>query len=117
MGLDGKQHTEYKTFDDFREALVLRSTGILIHTKPVLDRADPLIQAHHSKDESPLPDEPQWDFAHTLDTAADEVYIIADDGNLYRNLSVIPYFRLEKLHLNIRELRLAIGQDVTETPQ
>ncbi len=167
FGPDGKQHVEYKTFKDFNEAMVLRSTGILIHAKPVLDRADPLIQAHQNKDGSPLPDEPQWDFAHTLDTAADEVYIVADDGNLYRvndltisgqvrwevqkvaysvlekvpggevfagaivgasdvpgqmsvmifpamgrELTVIPYFRLEKRHLNsIRELRIATGQE------
>lgn len=83
-GPDGKQHGEYKTFDDFREAMVLRSTGILIHSKPVLAKADPLIQAHHSTDRSPQLEEPQWDFAHTLDTAADDVYIIADDGNFYQ---------------------------------
>lgn len=164
---DGNQHGEYRTFDDFREAMVLRSTGILIHAKPVLERADPLFQAHYSGQETAPLNEPQWDFAHTLDTAADEVYIIAEDGNRYRvnnftisgqlrwelqevaysvlekvpsgevfagaivassdvpgqmsaiifpahgrNLSVVPYFRLEKRHLNnIRQLRIAVGQE------
>lgn len=166
FGPDGKQHREYKTFNDFSEAMVLRSTGILIHSKPVLAKADPLIQAHRGADKSSQLDEPQWDFAHTLDTAGDEVYIIADDGKRYqindltisgqvrwevqkvaysvlervpdgevfagavvaasdvsgqmsavifpaqgRDLTVVPYFRLEKRHLNsLRQLRIAIGE-------
>lgn len=173
FGPEGKPHSEYKTFNDFREAMVLRSTAILIHSKPVLAKSDPLIQAHLSTDKSAQLEEPQWDFAHTLDTDADDVYIIADDGNLYqvhdmtisgqvrweiqkvaycvlekvpggeafagaivaasdvpgqmsamifpaqgRGLTVVPYFRLEKRHLNsIRELRIAVGEDRRNLPQ
>jgi hypothetical protein len=166
----GKQHSKCATFNDFTSAMVLRSTDILIHAKPVLDQANPLIEAH--RDKTPLPEEPQWDFAHTLDTEKDEVYVVADDRNLYRvddltligqvrwevqqtvysvmekvptgeafagavvsgsdvpgqmsalifpaagrDLTVVPYFRLEERHLkSIRNLRIAIGGESAQPP-
>ena len=82
FGPDGKVHSEYKRFSDFTEAMLFRSTEQLSRVKPVVARADELDNAH--RDKLPLPDEPQWEYAHTLDTKDDEVYVKAGDENLYQ---------------------------------
>jgi hypothetical protein len=80
---DGKKHSVYPTFDAFANAMVLRSTAVLLHLTPITDMATPVRDAFFAK-ATPMPDEPQWPYAHTLDVAADEVYICASDENFYR---------------------------------
>lgn len=165
FGSDGKEHPNYGTFGDFTAAMVLRSTAILIHVTPIVEKADPLSKAYFER--STLPAEPQWDYSHTLDTTKDDVHVAASDAKRYqvrdftlsgqvrweiqkvaysvlekiptgevfagaivagsdvpgqmsaliipaagREMTVVPYFRLEARHLNsIRDLKIAIGEN------
>lgn len=66
----GKPHKRYKTFGEFMNALLLRSTQLLfmvppasVHTANALDSLSDLV------------DVPPWPMAHTLDTSADKVYL------------------------------------------
>lgn len=77
----GRKHPVYSTFGEFSYVMVLRSTNILWPLEPILDRLEPLMAAHRSGVE-PLPDEPQWPYAHTLDVTTDDVYIKDSDNNL-----------------------------------
>lgn len=80
---NGKKHALYGNFGALAEAMVVRSTGILWHLKPILDRANPYIEAFRAR-ATPMPEEPRWPYAHTLDIASDEVYIRASDQKLHR---------------------------------
>jgi hypothetical protein len=82
FGANGKTHPRYKNFGAYAEAIVVRSTGILWSLKPILERVNPLVEAFRNR--APMPEEPQWPYAHTLDVASDEVYIRASDEKLHR---------------------------------
>ena len=45
FGANGKKHPLYGDFGTYAEGMVVRSTGILLHLKPIRDRVDPSIEA------------------------------------------------------------------------
>jgi hypothetical protein len=73
----GRKHPEYSTFGTYSLAMIIRSTGKLLNLAPIRRRVEPLVEARKNGEE---PDEPQWPYAHTLDVAADEVYVKTDAG-------------------------------------
>jgi hypothetical protein len=81
LDANGEVHSVYPTFGTYAEAMVLRSTNILVGLDPIRELTAPLQAAHHAR--VPMPSEPQWPYAHTLDVARDEVFIRASDEKLY----------------------------------
>lgn len=79
---EGAQHKDYGTFGAYASAMVVRSTGILLNVAPIADRVQGLMDAFWAHIE--MPEEPQWPWSHTLDSATDEVYVRASDEKLYR---------------------------------
>lgn len=79
---EGAEHPVFPTFDALATAMVLRSTGILIRVKPIQDMVAPLLEAF--LDQKPIPDEPHWPHAHTLDIDSEAIYLRASDEKLYR---------------------------------
>jgi hypothetical protein len=79
---DGKKHPVYGDFGTYADAMVVRSVGILLHLKPIRDRVMPSIEAFRTR--APMPEEPRWPWAHTLDATSDDVYVHTSDGGLHR---------------------------------
>ncbi|OBH87973.1 hypothetical protein A5681_01350 [Mycobacterium scrofulaceum] len=79
---DGNEHPIYGDVGTMIEAMVVRSAGILWRLRPMQDRLEPYKQAFHAR-ATPMPEEPEWPYAHTLDTTNDGIYTRASDGNLY----------------------------------
>jgi hypothetical protein len=69
----GKLHKTYKSFSDFREAMLLRSTSTLFGLPPALQ--------HHAQGaslESAIRT-PPWPMTHTLETGGQQAYLKFDD--------------------------------------
>jgi hypothetical protein len=77
----GKAHPHYKTFDAYFQNLLLRSTEILFAMDPAasVSRTFPV---PFSLPEGEVPAGPAWPHTHTLDVAADDVYVETGSGKL-----------------------------------
>ena len=79
---DGQVHSKYATFAHYRDELLLRSTEILFP----LDPADTMARTFPLPFVAPtgvVPSSPSWPHTHTLDVAADDVYV-QTDGEICR---------------------------------
>ncbi len=76
--LDGSQHLTYRTFGDYKHAILMRSTGILLGMEPAvtLRRTFPCVL--HTEGEISVG--PAWPHTHTLDVRADAVYLRVSEG-------------------------------------
>jgi hypothetical protein len=74
----GKKHAKHKTFGDYRNELLFRSTEILFPLAPAATvlRTFPI---PHSAPDGTVPAGPAWPHTHTLDVSSDDVYV--DTGN------------------------------------
>lgn len=66
----GRPHKRFKTFGEFINALLLRSTQLLFMVPPASVQITASLEAH-----SDLVDIPTWPMAHTLDTNTEKVYL------------------------------------------
>ncbi len=76
LSSSGAPHARYKTFGQYRDDILLRSTEILLHLNPAKEMMDTMPEPG----ESDLSFTPEWPFGHTMDVSADEAYVKV--GNL-----------------------------------
>lgn len=76
---EGKPHSRYKKFEEYRLALLLRSTGVLFTLEPAqtIWRAFPI---PFIVPDNQIPCGPAWPHTHTLDVASDGIFIETGNG-------------------------------------
>jgi len=79
FGEDGKFHDKYKTFAEYQNELLLRSTEILIHVDPVTSVFRTFPIPFCSADGLP-PSGPAWPHTHTLDVVSDAIHVETGSG-------------------------------------
>jgi Restriction endonuclease len=87
----GAVHPRYKTFEQYRNEILLRSTGILCTIEPATTLAT--LPEFHSPTHAVSPELP---YAHTLEVSSDEVYFIVDDLVKLERLTIIGILRWER---------------------
>ena len=78
LGADGKVHSLFSTMGQFVDAVLLRSTNILIHQEPAITIGKAFPYGMAAKDADYLAG-PAWPHTHTLDLADDGVYLRVSD--------------------------------------
>jgi hypothetical protein len=75
----GKAHSRYKNFEDYRLAMLLRSTGVLFTLEPAqtIWRTFPI---PFVGPDDQIPCGPAWPHTHTLDVASDGVFVETGSG-------------------------------------
>jgi len=75
----GKKHLKHKTFSDYQNELLFRSTEILFPLTPATTvlRTFPVPR---STSDGTVPAGPAWPHTHTLDVQGDDVYVNTGDG-------------------------------------
>lgn len=87
----GDLHLKFRSFGDLKQALVLRSTGILFTLEP----AQTILQAFPmGRLSSGVLATPSWPHTHTLDVSADEAYL-RPEGRLAKIETATIYGRLQ----------------------
>lgn len=88
---NGATHPNYPTFDKYRQELLLRSTEILFTLEPAVTvhRTFPI---PFTASENVAPAGPAWPHTHTLDVAADNVFVRTDKGDHQLNVVTITGF-------------------------
>jgi hypothetical protein len=71
----GAAHPRYKTLDQYREEILLRSTGVLCTLEPATTMLNTLPEFHSPT----LAVTAQWPHTHTLEVSSDEVHFVVDD--------------------------------------
>lgn len=74
LGANGKVHSKFPTMGKFVDAVLLRSTGILLHQEPAMTVARTFPFGMAAKDADYLAG-PAWPHTHTIDLAADGVHL------------------------------------------
>jgi hypothetical protein len=92
FGAAGKKHAIYPDFATFQDRMLERSADFLWPLKPMQERVGPLIAAGLAGE--PMPEQPPWPDAHTLDVASDEVYIRTPEETLHHVKAVTISGRL-----------------------
>jgi hypothetical protein len=79
FGPSGKKHTKYKTFADYKNELLFRSTGILFPLAPAATvlRTFPV---PYSVSDGSVAGGPAWPHTHTLDVENDDVHVDTGKG-------------------------------------
>jgi hypothetical protein len=105
---DGNEHAVFGNFSAFTDAMTLRSTDTLFTLEQARSRIGPLVE-FHSPDAPEMPKpEPEWPYAHTLDVASDDVYLLVEDkpyridtltiyGHLRWRFEPMRYYIMEKI--------------------
>ena len=94
----GNQHAIFSDFARLTDDLMVRSTLSLLHIPSIQDRLLPLDSALKAGELSP--EEPQWDYAHTLEIAVDEVYVrVAEALHRVETLTVAGQLKWEHSQL------------------
>ncbi len=75
----GKSHSKYKTFADYKNELLLRSTEILFQLEPAatIVRTFPV---PNTAPEGTVPAGPAWPHTHTIDVHGDDVHVETGKG-------------------------------------
>lgn len=83
-----KPHPRYKTYEKYKDELLLRSTEVLIPLEPAstLFRTFPV---PFIAPEGEVPCGPAWPHTHTMDVASDEVYVETGNGKCRLDLVTI----------------------------
>ena len=92
----GAVHPRYKTLDQYREEILLRSTGILFALEPATTMLNTLPEFHSPT----LAVTAEWPHAHTLEVSSDEVHFIVDDLVKLERLTISGSLRWERKKSN-----------------
>ncbi len=84
---EGKKHQKYSTMLEYRNEILMRSTGILCMQSPASNVLKTFPFNMHNDDEDYLAG-PAWPHTHTLDLANDAVYLQLDGQDPFRLDSV-----------------------------
>jgi hypothetical protein len=88
----GVAHPRYKTFDQYKEEILLRSTGILCTLEPATTMANTLPETHSPT----LAVTAEWPHTHTLEVSSDEVHFVVDDLVKLERVTISGYLRWER---------------------
>lgn len=76
---DGKPHKKYRTFDLFKNELLLRSTEVLCTLEPATSVLNTFAIPFLLPDGT-VPAGPAWPHTHSMDVSGDSVYVQTSDG-------------------------------------
>lgn len=82
----GKQHARFPDFATFSNDMLVRSADILWPMKPMQERIEPLVAAKLARE--PLPEQPPWPYAHTMDMTNEDVHVLSPELSLHPILAV-----------------------------
>jgi hypothetical protein len=88
----GAVHDRYKTFDQYYEELLFRSTEILLHLNP----ARAMMSALPELGEADLAYTSEWPYGHTMDVSADEVYVKLRNLAKIEQISITGFLRWQR---------------------
>ena len=88
----GAAHPRYKTLDQYREEILLRSTGIRCTLEPATTMLNTLPEFHSPT----LAVTAEWPHTHTLEVSSDEVHFIVDDLVKLESLTISGSLRWER---------------------
>ena len=88
----GADHSRYKTFNQYREEILLRSTGILCTLEPATTMGNTLPWIHSPASAVTA----EWPHTHTLEVSSDEVHFIVDDLVKLERLTINGSLRWER---------------------
>lgn len=84
----GRPHSRYKTFEGYKNEVLLRSTEILFTLEPALTLAR-TFPVPFTAPEGEVPCGPAWPHTHTLDVASDVVYVETGKGKCRLDLVTV----------------------------
>jgi len=84
----GNAHPKYKTFGEFQNELLLRSTEILFPLEPAATAAQ-TFPIPYTAPEGIVPAGPSWPHTHTLDVYRDDVHVETGNGRCQINMATI----------------------------
>ena len=88
----GAAHPRYKTFDQYRKEILLRSTGVLCTLEPATTMLNTLPEFHSPT----LAVTAEWPHTHTLEVSSDEVHFMVDDLVKLERLTISGSLRWER---------------------
>jgi hypothetical protein len=88
----GAVHNRYKTFGQYKDEILHRSTGVLFPLDPAQTMLRTLPEFHVSG----LSFTAEWPHSHTLDVSADEVHVKADDLLKIETITISGFMRWQR---------------------